>query len=245
MLPTSEDPTKKTLFQRIKGSVKYNSNGIDWKNSAIKGVIQYNIFSNLQRPETQWRASSFRLTGGDIAKIVREYTQWYSTPDNYDKYKIALDKTQKLVEAILFSGDDKIIGSNERDVLIGGNGNDSIAGRGGGDILTGGKGSDRFVYRSTRDSAIAKSGLGISETAGEVDVITDFNGKKGDKIDLRKLKIGKGKSLTYIGDSPFSGNAGEVRFALGNLQVDTGDKDFLMNITLSKVTSFSKDFLLL
>jgi serralysin len=83
------------------------------------------------------------------------------------------------------------------DRVDGGAGGDTLIGGGGADTLTGGAGSDVFLYQ-----ALGDSGLGLGR-----DVITDFE-KGSDLIDLSALDASR-----YIGNSSFSGRAGEVRFA--------------------------------
>lgn len=238
-LPFSKDSTKKALFQQINGKFLLNSKGIDWKNSYIKRVVQFDIYSDPGKSKKEWEASKFKLTGRNIGKIASAYKSWYSTPDDYDKYASALKKTQKLVEKFLLGKDDIIIGSNFNDILIAGDGKDSITGRQGADIMSGGKGPDTFIYNSIKDSWIMKKTIPTIDFS-RVDTITDFDGAKGDKINLKNKSFGK---LSYIGDSSFSGKGGEVRFDRGSLQVDTSNSKFLMNVFLSNVTTFSADYL--
>lgn len=239
ILPDVNIKNKKTLVQRIMGDFKYNSNGIDWMNSAITGVTQYNQYSNSNKPQVQWKASGFRITGRDLIPVVKEYKKWYSTPEDYDKYLKALKGTQVILEKVLFSGNDIITGSNGIDTLIGGDGNDKITGRKGGDILVGGGGADLFIYKSVDDSP---AGFGA-------DTIKDFTGAKGDKIDLRKIdgnpQIKGRQPLEFIGTNQFSGSVGEVRFEFEKLQVFVGTNDPLMQINLPGVTSFKPEFLML
>lgn len=73
-------------------------------------------------------------------------------------------------------GNDRLYGENGSDTLVGGNGNDLLVGGLGTDTLSGGSGADTFRYRSERDLR----GL-------EIDTITDFSHREGDRIDLSRI----------------------------------------------------------
>jgi Ca2+-binding RTX toxin-like protein len=79
------------------------------------------------------------------------------------------------------TGDDRLLGTAQddvidalagRDTLIGGTGDDILTGGRGFDRLTGGTGADRFVF-----------------TASGRDCITDFNASQGDRIDLTAFDL--------------------------------------------------------
>ena len=116
-------------------------------------------------------------------------------------------------EAIIgLDSSDRIIGSNDRDLIAGLKGNDRLFGAGGGDLLIGGKGRNRYLYTDTSDSP---------DSEGQRDKIVGF-GKK-DHINLRPL-LDRG-DLSFIDGAKFRGSAGEVRFAKETLRVDLdGDK---------------------
>ena len=116
-------------------------------------------------------------------------------------------------EAIIgLDSSDRIIGSNDRDLIAALKGNDRLFGAGGGDLLIGGKGRNRYLYTDTSDSP---------DSEGQRDKIVGF-GKK-DRINLRPL-LDSG-DLSFIDGAKFSGSAGEVRFQKETLRVDLdGDK---------------------
>jgi serralysin len=91
-------------------------------------------------------------------------------------------------------GDDEIFGSPRDDVLAGGAGRDE---------LTGGGGRDVFLV-----DVVAHS------TPGRPDVVHDFVAGE-DRIDLAGIDADVGiegrQSFAYVGTSPFSGIAGELR----------------------------------
>jgi len=126
-----------------------------------------------------------------------------------------------------------LTGNGAANVLNGGRGKDS---------LTGSTGVDRFIYTSILDSRVGSTVR---------DVITDFNrGSTGEKINLFAIdaytKTAGNQAFAYIGSNTFTGKKGEVRFSSGILQMNTGtDKIADMEIALTGVTSFSKDFLIL
>ena len=149
----------------------------------------------------------------------------------------------KRVESLFLTGKKNLKGYVNRgnNYLTGNSGKNVLVGKAGRDTMSGLGGRDRFVYRSIKDSGDGKN---------KRDVITDFNGKKGEKIDLLALDANPKKqgnqSLSFIGSRSFSGNRGEVRFYSGILQVNTGsDKRSDMDIELKGVTFFSKSFLFL
>ena len=114
---------------------------------------------------------------------------------------------------------DRLYGKKGRDIIDAGAGDDYIVGGFGGDILRGREGADVFSYKSWKDSKAGK--------ARNLDAIVDF--EIDDRIDLSRLK----PRLTYVGESSFTGQAGELRFAQSVLGADmNGDKvaDFLIGI---------------
>lgn len=237
IVPFGVDESKKKLSQRVSGSIKYNSSGIDWKRSRITAVTQFDLDNPSPKPVTSWSATGFSLDGTNILKIVAAYKSWYSTPDNWERYQAALLKTKTLLDSTLFAGRDEIIGSDENDILTGGKGMDRLTGRKGGDIMSGGHGADRFIYNSVSDS---------TNSLGSIDVITDFKASEGDKIDLSRIRASNGTRLSYIGEAAFEGIAGQVRFALATLEVDIdGNLSADMSIALSNTTTFSSNLVIL
>ncbi|WP_369990159.1 M12 family metallo-peptidase [Pseudomonas xanthosomatis] len=141
------------------------------------------------------------------------------------------------------AGNNTLNGGAGNDVLDGGAGDDILIGGLGTDTLTGGAGADRFVF-----NLLSEIGLG-----NKGDVITDFNGDEGDRIDLTKIDANvllKGvNAFTFIGSDDFTG-AGQLRFAdevlSGNIDNKLGaDGKFTADfeIHLVGVTSFSADHL--
>jgi len=135
----------------------------------------------------------------------------------------------------------RLTGNAANNILNGKGGADIIIGGKGKDTLTGSAGTDRFVCQSIKDSGVGKS---------RRDIITDFSRKAKEKIDLSAIdaytKTRGNQAFTYIGSKRFSGKRGEVRFAGGVLQVNTGtDKVADMEIALTGVTAFQSNFLIL
>ena len=105
-----------------------------------------------------------------------------------------------------YSSIENLTGSAKNDTLTGDKNANVIEGLGGNDTLTGGGGADRFVFNSVEDSPDRKKAW---------DIITDFNRKQGDKIDLSAIdaQTGKGnQAFDFIGNAAFSGKKGELRF---------------------------------
>ena len=134
-----------------------------------------------------------------------------------------------------------IEGTDTADTLQGGSGIQTITARGGNDTLIGGadrdllsgsSGADKFQYNNLDDSRPGE----------KRDVITDFNGEEGDRIDFSNMPTAR----TYVGSAGFSGSRGEVRFEDGILQLNTDrDQNSDMEIELAGVTTFSSDYLIL
>ncbi|HEX8258540.1 MAG TPA: calcium-binding protein [Allosphingosinicella sp.] len=128
-------------------------------------------------------------------------------------------------------GSDRLIGAQDGDTLDGGAANDSVDGGAGIDILTGGAGADSFDFDD--------GDLGATRAGAER--IADFSGYAGDRIDLRSIDADQGtagdQNFHFIGESGFSGAAGELRFDVvdGNsfVQGDTdgdGAADFFLQL---------------
>jgi Ca2+-binding RTX toxin-like protein len=135
--------------------------------------------------------------------------------------KIPLDRIMKPS----VTENDRILGTNGKNIFDGGAGNDQISGQGGNDILKGGAGNDKlyggagrdelhggagkdvFIFKSIKDSTVATSGR---------DTIKDFSSKQGDKVDLKAIDADtatKGnQTFEFIGTKAFSGDAGELRY---------------------------------
>ena len=122
-------------------------------------------------------------------------------------------------------GSDRLEGRDGFDILSGGTGNDRLFGNADRDLLTGGAGRDRFVLAQASDSGIR---------GGQRDIVTDFE-TGFDLIDFSRLDAdttrGGDQAFGFIARRPFSGEAGEVRYALATraektiVQADTdGDR---------------------
>jgi Ca2+-binding RTX toxin-like protein len=204
--------------QEYLGNFSYTRNGAtNPDSSSLSGFKQYERASTLY-----WSAEYLSISGS-------KYREFSVFDDGGGLLRYAL------------RGNDTIIGSNQSDVLLGGKGQDAITGRGAADRLKGGAGADRFIYNAVTDS---KSGVNTRDT------ITDFKRSEGDRIDLRSIDADPNRSgnqkLTFIGDSQFTGKAGEVRFSGGILEVDTNwDKQSDMQIVLSGVKNLQSSSLIL
>lgn len=134
------------------------------------------------------------------------------------------------------AGDDRLEGGLGQDSLVGGDGNDTLVGGPGRDTLVGGLGSDVFVLASAAD-------IGLGATR---DRVTDFGNSYLDvdvldlsAVDGNTLLAGK-QDLHFISYLPFSGVAGQLRFAAGVLQADTnadGVADFEIQLNTSATLS--------
>lgn len=146
------------------------------------------------------------------------------------------------------TGDDQMIGNAENNTLLGMDGDDVLEGYLGADVLTGGPGSDVFAYANWGDSPDGPQSR---------DLITDFT--TADRISLKQLRnnlsreasplnsvLNNDYAFQFIGDTTFSGRAGEVRFSAGTLSIDLdGDATTDLAINLQGVTSFTAANLIL
>ncbi len=112
---------------------------------------------------------------------------------------------------------------NGNDILMGNDVANRLDGGKGNDVFTGGLGNDTFVFNDI----------------GGTDQITDF-ARGADKIDLTGIDAiagGANDAFTFLGDSAFTGHAGELRtFVQGTANMLAGDvngdgvADFLINL---------------
>lgn len=145
------------------------------------------------------------------------------------------------VEDLVLVGTRRIKGTgNDLDNRITGNAAaNKIQGGLGADVITGGQGADNFVYESAADSPA---------TAGDWDIITDFNAGQLDRIHLRRIDAdvvrGGNQAFTFIGEASFSeiNATGQMRFdssthmLYGSTDADAGAE---FAIELTGVTSLS------
>lgn len=135
-------------------------------------------------------------------------------------------------------GDDEMFGDAGNDIIRGGNGSDDLTGGAGTDRLFGGAGDDQFMGGAGKD--FMTGGTGVSEyvynsitesTVGAGrDVITDFK-HLVDDIDLRAIdaRIGSAvdDSFNFIGDTGFTGAAGQLNYFQVDLAGTTTDKTII------------------
>jgi Ca2+-binding RTX toxin-like protein len=102
-------------------------------------------------------------------------------------------------------------GSTFDDALIGNFADNRLTGGGGTDTLIGGDGADHFAFGGKAGHFKYADGLGTA-----ADTVSDFNALQGDKIDVSAVGHIYPKSdlltCTFIGESEFTGVAGEVRY---------------------------------
>jgi len=197
---------------------------------------------------------------GEGIDEVRMFGFDYTLEDNLEILRIragAVDGTGNALDNKLFGstisntlrgrgGDDLVDGKGGRDILEGNDGNDILVGGGGKDTLTGGSGADRFVWRDLGEG---------NAGAGAADVITDFSQAEGDRISFANIDAVSGggtanDDFTFIGQSGFSGTAGELRFAFDGagdtiVQLDVdGDASVDMSVRLTgEIELTAGDFL--
>ncbi len=131
-------------------------------------------------------------------------------------------------------GFENLVGSPKNDVLVGDGGPNVITGGRGRDVMRGGKGADVFAFASAKDSRPRSP-----------DRIRDFKVAEGDRIDLSaidaKPRTKKRDRFAWIGATPFSKKAGQLRFAKGRLEADlNGDGRADFAVRLDKVAKLPK-----
>jgi serralysin len=112
-------------------------------------------------------------------------------------------------------------GGSARDVIWGNQVANVLRGMGGDDVLDGYEGADT-LYGGSGNDVFQFSHIEIGDT------IADF--AAGDRIDLRRT----GVDFTYVGNAAFSGVAGQLRYANGQLQGDVngdGVSDLVINVS--------------
>ena len=126
-----------------------------------------------------WRAASSPsaiIKAGDIAYQFREML---IIPEDEGDELDSLDEVLK----VILAGNDRIIGSDRADTLIGLTGGDRLDGHRGDDVLIGGAGADRLSGGGGSDTFV----VDILPTSGRrADTIKDFNPEK-DQIALDHL----------------------------------------------------------
>lgn len=117
------------------------------------------------------------------------------------------------------AGNDTLYGDNGRDLLEGGDGDDILYGGNGADTLIGGKGQDILFGGAGADVFVFSRRSDLTDTPSTTDLIADFGfGGVRDTIDLSGIDAMTGirnpgnQAFTFIGNSSFSGTAGELRF---------------------------------
>jgi Ca2+-binding RTX toxin-like protein len=148
----------------------------------------------------------------------------------------------------------RIAGSSEvttlRDIenVSSGSGNDTITGTAGSNVIAGGDGADTMTGNGGNDVFQFFNINQLGVTGGARDRITDF--ASGDKLDFSKFEGAGNVGLEFIGNSRFSGDAGELR-ATVNANGDTfvtldfdGDRQLDARLILSgSVALTDADFL--
>jgi Ca2+-binding RTX toxin-like protein len=144
-------------------------------------------------------------------------------------------------------GNDTLTGGDGGDTLSGGDGNDTLSGGAGNDVLTGGFGTDTLAGGLGVDT-FDFDDIADSVTGSGRDVVTDFlHGT--DLVDVQGIDANSqaagNQAFVFVGGGAFSGAAGELRFAGGNLSGDVdGDGNADFQIALGSVTVTASDLLL-
>ncbi len=118
---------------------------------------------------------------------------------------------------------DRLYGRAGDDTLDGGTGADALYGNAGADVMTGGPDAgrtDRYIYFNASETGVG---------SGNRDIITDFVSGE-DRIEIRRIDAdittGGRQGFDFIGDTAFSGTAGELRYEqIGGNTIVQADRD--------------------
>lgn len=217
-----------TGFDRLNLDLANATQGLDldFRPTTIGIDIGLGGLTRLELPLGEGRLANIevveRLIGTDYSDVLRLA--------NADKIgsQVNAGKGDDVVRSI--TGDNRLFGEEGDDSLTSGKGADRLEGGDGDDRLTGGRGQDTLVGGVGRDTFVFNEG---DSRAGRslADVITDFSHADRDRIDLSRIDAVAGtidadESFSFIGDSKFTGVAGELRFAqVGGQTFVAGDVD--------------------
>jgi Ca2+-binding RTX toxin-like protein len=127
------------------------------------------------------------------------------------------------------NGDDRLISSRGKNIIVGGLDKDT---------MSGGAGADKFVFDDLAESAVGANR----------DLITDFQHNQHDKIDLHSIDanvVSLDEAFHFIGSSRFHHTAGELRYANHILQGDVdGDGTAEFQIHVNAAHLVKADFVL-
>ncbi|KNG92916.1 calcium-binding protein [Pseudaestuariivita atlantica] len=202
-------------------------------------IADYTSATRSVRVDLQNAALSYNDAAGDTFDGIEEFR----TGDNIDQLRG--DASANLFRTGGLS--DRLYGRAGDDTLLGEAGADAFYGGLGADVMTGGDDAgrrDRFIYFNASESGVGD---------GNRDVITDFVSGE-DRIELSRIDAdltqGFKQAFQFIGDTAFSGTAGELRFeqqgGITLVQADRdgdGAADFEIELT-GTLTLTSTDFLI-
>lgn len=209
-----------------------------------------------------WLDGGFGIDTVSYADIAADVTVDLARFDRQDTGGAGADVLVDLENLVGGGGNDRLYGAKYTNIIHGGAGNDTIYGRGGIDYLTGGEGDDVLVGGADRDRMAGKEGADIfrletlsdSGVGWRRDVIADFDGDAGDRIDLSLLDadtVHAGRQgFQFLPDMiGFGGGLGELRYRHeGGLTIVMGDvngdtvADFEIEL-VGTLTLQARDFL--
>lgn len=122
-------------------------------------------------------------------------------------------------------GDDRILGTANKDFLLGGDGDDLFVAGLGSDVMNGGRGADTMIATEGHDVMIGGKGQDVFEFAetpavGESDIIRDFTSGT-DKIHVHDV------SFNHVGFGGFDGAALEAKHFGYGKQAKTADQGLI------------------
>ena len=215
--------TGETRSQPVFGSNQYSD---VWGTSTFRSFEEIDMTNQNDVVRDNDEAHEIRGRGGNDVLEGRGGADFLRGGPGTDTASYASSSsgvTVNLLSNLGFNGDaagdtfeliENLIGSSERDYLIGdnaanrieaGGGNDQLAGNGGADTLVGGASYDEFIYHALTDSSTSAR-----------DVILGFE-SSNDWIDLHEIDARSGTrdndAFSFVGTRGFSHLAGELRYS--------------------------------
>ena len=133
-------------------------------------------------------AGNTNSDGSDSNNTITLSVDTIREPEDY-----ILPTTKKTIKGT--NKDDKLKGTNKKDLIIGKNGDDKLTGSKGSDVLQGDGGNDRLIGSKGKDYLdgskgidilIGGKGADVFQISKGVDLVEDFSIKQGDRIALDK-----------------------------------------------------------
>jgi hypothetical protein len=168
------------------------------------------------------------ISSSDSTIITPTFNGLTKIGDTKNNTLIGADKNDDLSG---LAGNDTLLGKAGNDRLNGGEGKDSLTGGLGFDSLTGEIGADKFIFTSIKDAPLSRI---------NIEIITDFNHKEGDKIDLSTIDANADVAKNQVFTKPTIGAEFSGEFAkAGQLFFETSTHILYGNVNKDGAADFA------